>query len=163
MYATPTDAAATARTESAGSTESGTTTDALGRPGALAVTVKDVAGGALPCVMAAEAGPLPASGFSRASSARAAAEPVARMLGRTIARTRPWYVDLVAACDGSWHAGSPLWLAQKKPGPAEMAKVTLSEPAWTVAPAASTTVQRMRATSCGRACGERGRETAVED
>ena len=113
MYAEPTDAAATARTESAGSTDSGTTTDADGRPGAVAVTVNDVAGGALPWMITAESGPTPASGFSSASSARSAADPVARMPARTMARTRPWYVDLVAECEGSWHAGSPLWLAQK--------------------------------------------------
>jgi hypothetical protein len=91
VYAEPTEAAATAMTLSAGSTDVAIVIVAGGRPGAVAcTTIGPAALAVLASTTRAERGPAPASALRSDQSSASWGVGAAARETRTMARTRPW-------------------------------------------------------------------------
>ena len=103
VSAVPTLAAATANTESFGSTLNGMVKLAALRPGDVAVTEILVGARAVPTRMVDERDVtlLPASRLTLARSARSELVPEASTVTRTMALAKPWYAERQLACEGS--------------------------------------------------------------
>ena len=143
--ATPTLAAATASTESAGATDSGIVMLEDARPGEDTSTVMLVGGDTpTPRMLAVAEPPVPASRFTAAS---VATSPTATIAARTMPRTTPWYAGWKGSRLPFRLAGSPFTVPSTMPGPAVTVKVITAEELATGTPAASTTVARSSATS----------------